>query len=200
MNLHVLTKERLNFLIVDPSESICQLLEAMLTPVKASLTFAGNADDGLVQAQSFWPDVIIADYSLDGSGAVLCERVRRDPMLCRTPFILMTAFTNQISPAKYLESGCDQIVYKPFKCMEMYKAIRSAIRHTAVEGRGTMIPVLYKTGQCDHISPKHLDKMIREKEIACFRRSDGVVIIGRDPVRTGMFSIYDGPERRWAAA
>ncbi len=200
MNLHELSKERLSFLVVDQSEAVRQLLEAMLTPVKNRIILADNVDDGLEYARTIWPDVIIADYAIDGSGAHFCECVRNDPMLSQTPFILMSAFASQVSPVKYLESGCDQVVYKPFKCADMYAAIRSAIQHTAVKGRGSMIPVLYKAGHCDYVSPDHLDKMIHEKEILCFRRNEGVVIIGRDPVRTPESEEYEGPERRWAVA
>lgn len=200
MNLHALSKERLSFLVVDQSEAVRQLLEAVLTPVKNRIILADNVDDGLEYARTLWPDVIIADYAIDGSGAQLCKNVRSDPMLSHTPFILMSAFANQVNPVKYLESGCDQVVYKPFKCTDMYVAIRSSIQHTAVNGRGSMIPVLYKAGHCDYVSPEHLEKMIEEKEILCFRRSDGVVILGRDPVRDSQFEGYEGPERRWAVA
>ena len=200
MYLHELSKERLSFLVVDQSAAVRQLLEAMLVPVKNRIILADNMADAYEYARTLWPDVIIADYAIDASGARFCEQVRTDPMLSHTPFILMSAFANQVSPVKYLESGCDQVVYKPFKCADMYAAIRSSIQHTVVKGRGNMIPVLYKAGHCDYVSPEHLDKMIQTKEILCFRRSEGVVIIGRYPVRITGSGKYTGPERRWAAA
>ena len=52
-------------------------------------------------------------------------------------------------------------------------------------GNGVMkIPVIFVTGQIGHIHRHTLDYLIREKEIVAFRRSEGWVQVGRDPIRS----------------
>jgi hypothetical protein len=45
------------------------------------------------------------------------------------------------------------------------------------------IPVIFVTGQVGNIHGSMLDHLIVGKEIAAFRRSDGWVQIGSDPIR-----------------
>ena len=45
------------------------------------------------------------------------------------------------------------------------------------------IPIIFVTGQVGYINGETLDRLIREKEVVAFCRSDGWVQIGRDPTR-----------------
>jgi hypothetical protein len=52
------------------------------------------------------------------------------------------------------------------------------------ENIGMKIQVLFITGQVGHINIHTLDYMIRQKEIVAFRRFNGWVHLGRDPIRS----------------
>ena len=45
------------------------------------------------------------------------------------------------------------------------------------------IPVIFVNGQVGHIHAATLDHLILEKEIVAFRRSEGWVQVGYDPIR-----------------
>lgn len=57
------------------------------------------------------------------------------------------------------------------------------------------IEVIHRDYSIELIDDSKLDTMIESGEIIAFRRSNGLVLIGMDPVRRGISS-YNGPERR----
>jgi hypothetical protein len=56
------------------------------------------------------------------------------------------------------------------------------------------IPVIFSDDSTQLVKPDELDELIHSREIISFRRSDGWVQIGVDPVRIKK-NQYTGPER-----
>jgi hypothetical protein len=54
----------------------------------------------------------------------------------------------------------------------------------AVHGVCREIPVIFVNGEIGNVHGYTLDHLIQEKEIAAFRRSEGWVLVGDDPIRT----------------
>jgi hypothetical protein len=59
-----------------------------------------------------------------------------------------------------------------------------------------MIRIMYNDGNFDIIKPGLLNALIEKEAITSFKRSDGWIVIGRDPIRRGGNRAYAGPERR----
>lgn len=59
-----------------------------------------------------------------------------------------------------------------------------------------MIRVMYSDGNFDIVKPGFLDRLIGEEAITSFKRSEGWIVLGRDPVRGSRNHDYAGPERR----
>jgi len=57
-----------------------------------------------------------------------------------------------------------------------------------------LIAVIFSDDSTELVDPDELDDLIYNREIVSFRRSDGWVQIGVDPVRRKNI-IYKGPER-----
>ena len=57
------------------------------------------------------------------------------------------------------------------------------------------IRVRYTDGEFDMVNPQELDNLLKEKRIACFLRSSGWAVVGRDPIRHRPQG-YAIPERR----
>jgi len=106
----------------------------------------------------------------------------------------MTAWGAAVSALAYFETGCDQLLRKPFRREDIHYAIRKAVKKRQKEGK--TIQVLFKSGNIDIVDAQSLDRLVSEQELLCFRRQDGVAVIGRDPVRSNRSSEYYGPERR----
>lgn len=58
------------------------------------------------------------------------------------------------------------------------------------------IQVEFLDGSFGAMAPAALDLCLRQKRIRSFRRSDGWVVVGLDPLRRASTRNYAGPERR----
>ncbi len=61
-----------------------------------------------------------------------------------------------------------------------------------------MLRVMYHDNTFDMVKAAHLEDLIVSGKILKFKRSDGWVVIGRDPLRGSGTRPYNGPERRVA--
>ena len=185
----------LKVLVIETMQTVRQLMATILAGEYKELLFAEDADEGYRMAVAKRPDVIITDDFLARSGGRnVCERVRENPDLRATPVIVTTARGSFVSELTYFETGCDQLLRKPFRCEDIHYAIRKAMKKRQ-HGKA-MIQVLFKSGDIDMVNAQSLDSLISEQELLCFRRQDGVAIIGRDSVRSNRSNEYSGPERR----
>jgi len=185
----------LKVLIIETTQTVRQLMATILEGEYRELLFAEDADDGYQIALTERPDVIITDDLLARSGGLnICERVRDNPELRATPVIVMTASGSSVSAMAYFETGCDQLLRKPFRSEDIHYAIRKAVKKRQKEG--TMIQVLYRSGDIDMVDIQSLDRLVSDQELLCFRRQSGVAVIGRDSVRLNRSNEYHGPERR----
>jgi hypothetical protein len=60
---------------------------------------------------------------------------------------------------------------------------------------GMLIRIVYRNGRYDEIKPFLLDRLIESGKVKKFFRSDGWVVVGRDPLR-GRDEHFEGPEKR----
>jgi DNA-binding response OmpR family regulator len=185
----------LKVLIIETMQTVRQLMATILAGEYKELLFAEDADEGYRIAVAERPDVIITDDFLARSGERnACERVRGNSELRATPVIVTTARGSSVSELAYFETGCDQLLRKPFRCEDIHYAIRKAMKKRQ-QGKA-MIQVLFRSGDIDMVDAQSLDRLVSEQELLCFRRQDGVAVIGRDLVRSNRPNEYRGPERR----
>lgn len=59
-----------------------------------------------------------------------------------------------------------------------------------------LIRVRYSTGKIKQVQPRKLQKLIEQRKIVQFLRSNGWVTVGYDPVRGMAQGEFSGPERR----
>ena len=196
MSESMYTPKQLNLLIVAPDQEFLHLIKAIIAVGRHNYSLADNIAEGFALAKAKRPDVILATSTRGDSGSQLCQQVRQDVELADTPFVLMTTSDRQAYPG-YFELGCDQIVPIPFKCAEIFAAIDEA-RTQSRNGGNDKIHVLYQTGQAAFVEPTRLDLLLARREILCFRRTSGLAVVGRDPIRAGKRTNYPGPERRMA--
>ena len=87
--------------------------------------FAMNGEEALAAAQLRRPDLILADVLmplLDGIG--LARRLRGDARTASVPIILMTASGAKDLPARGLEAGANEFLFKPFRPLELLARLR----------------------------------------------------------------------------
>ncbi len=188
-------RQQPTLLVVAPNQDILHLVKAVLSSGSNRIMVADSDEDGFTMAFENQPDVILATCGLEEVGINLCKKVRLEPQTAKIPFVMLTTSSKQKTFAKYFASGCDQIVPVPFKCEDLYKAIIDACKRNQKDVE-SKIHVLFRSGQADFVDPPKLNQLLSDQEVICFRRSDGLAMIGRDPVRCMVRSDYSGPERR----
>lgn len=76
---------------------------------------AKNGIEGIEQAKTLTPDIIITDLSMPGkSGMALIHAIRNDEFLSHIPIIVVTSFASDEQRITILNQGADAFITKPF--------------------------------------------------------------------------------------
>lgn len=95
---------------------------------------AATAGEGLVEAATRQPDVVIVDLGLpDLDGLEVIRRVREWTLV---PVIVLSARGQESDKVAALDAGADDYVSKPFGPMELLARVRVAMRHAARRAAG----------------------------------------------------------------
>jgi two-component system, OmpR family, KDP operon response regulator KdpE len=119
-------------LLIDDEPPIRRLLRTALAAHDYRLIEASTGEDGLQQAATRQPDLIIVDLGLpDIDGTQVIRRLRE---WTATPIIVLSARGQERDKIDALEAGADDYVSKPFGVGELVARLRVAWRHAT---RGT---------------------------------------------------------------
>ena len=62
-----------------------------------------------------------------------------------------------------------------------------------------LIRIMYKNGEFEMVKPYLLSQLLWENRVQTFKRSEGWVVVGKDPLRRDAKALsYNRPERRAA--
>jgi two-component system KDP operon response regulator KdpE len=93
---------------------------------------AETAKEGLIEAATRTPDVIVLDLGLpDLDGLEVCKRIRH---WSDVPIIVLSADGSEDRKVEALDHGADDYVTKPFGMRELDARMRVALRHRSDEG------------------------------------------------------------------
>ncbi|MDJ0845135.1 PP2C family protein-serine/threonine phosphatase [Crocosphaera sp.] len=116
-------------LLIDDDHSIRLLLERTLKRQGYDVVCAGEGEEGLVQAKTLHPAMIICDWVMPGmSGLEVCRQVKSIPDLATTFFILLTSLGSVEDRVKGLDAGADDFLCKPIEMNEFIARIRAGLR------------------------------------------------------------------------
>ena len=103
-------------LSVDDSTTIRSLLARLFRPFACELCEASNGEEGLAVAAEKHPDLILLDYNMPVmDGIAMLRRLREDPVLKRTPVIMLTAESGCENMATVARLGVRDYITKPFR-------------------------------------------------------------------------------------
>jgi two-component system, OmpR family, KDP operon response regulator KdpE len=115
--------------LIEDEAQIRRFLRATLTGHGYRLFEAATAADGLVEAASRQPDVVLLDLGLpDMDGLEVIRRLRE---WTSVPIIVLSARGQEADKVAALDIGADDYVSKPFGVDELLARVRVAIRHKA---------------------------------------------------------------------
>ena len=114
-------------LLVEDEPQIRRLLRTALAAHGYRLIESSTGEDGLQQAATRLPDLVIVDLGLpDLDGVDVIRRLRE---WSATPIIVLSARGQERDKVEALEAGADDYVSKPFGVGELVARMRVAWRH-----------------------------------------------------------------------
>jgi two-component system, OmpR family, KDP operon response regulator KdpE len=116
-------------LVIEDEAQIRRFLRATLTANGYQLLEATTAQEGLVQAATRQPEIVILDLGLpDLDGLEVTRRLRE---WTTVPIIVLSARGQESDKVTALDAGADDYLTKPFSVGELLARLRVALRHAA---------------------------------------------------------------------
>lgn len=125
--------------VIEDEPQIRRFLRASLTTQGFRLVEAVTGADGLVQAATRQPDIVILDLGLpDIDGLEVIRRLRE---WTAVPIVVLSARGQERDKIAALDAGADDYVSKPFGVGELLARMRVALRHATIGTKDAAEPV-----------------------------------------------------------
>jgi CRP-like cAMP-binding protein len=116
-------------LVIDDNQDILENTSELLELSNYKVFTAPNGKIGVEQALVNKPDLILCDImmpELDGYGVL--HMIHKNPELQDTPFIFLTAKTEQSEIRKGMSLGADDYIPKPFDTTDLLNAVENRLK------------------------------------------------------------------------
>jgi two-component system, OmpR family, KDP operon response regulator KdpE len=125
----IATDAQKEVLVIEDDPEIRRFLRTALNAEHYRLREATTAADGLEQANSRPPDIIVLDLGLpDGDGIDVIRKVRTWNL--NVPIIVLSVRSHERDKILALDAGADDFVNKPFAVGELLARLRVAVRRS----------------------------------------------------------------------
>jgi two-component system cell cycle response regulator DivK len=112
-------------LVVEDQEDNRRIMRDLLTSAGYEVMEAVTGEEGVAEAESHRPDLILMDIQLPGlDGYEATRQIKANPDLHHIPIIVVTSYALSGDDVKAYEAGCDDYVSKPFSPRELLAKIR----------------------------------------------------------------------------
>src|SRR3954454_9719296 len=135
-----MTAQAQTVLVIEDESSIASFVSLYLKNAGYGVRTAATGQEGLDQAGSERPDLIVLDLMLpDVDGIEVCRRLRKDSDV---PILMLTARDEDVDKIIGLEVGADDYLTKPFNPRELVARVKSILRRSAPDRRESEPKVL----------------------------------------------------------
>lgn len=119
----------IRILVIEDDEKIQESLLDLLELRKYQVYVAGNGREGIRLAEAHQPDVILCDVMMSNlNGFSVLQAIKAIPALSRTPFIFLSALSEQKYIDMGLNQGADRYIVKPFRAEELFAVLEETIK------------------------------------------------------------------------
>ena len=118
-------------LVIDDEQSIRRFLRVALSSQGYAVVEASSGQEGLSDAATQKPDVIILDLGLPDIDGVEVTRLLRE--WTQIPIIILSVRGSESDKIAALDAGADDYLTKPFGVGELLARLRAALRRAAQE-------------------------------------------------------------------
>lgn len=125
-----------NVVVIEDDPQIRRFLRTLLDAEGWTVHEAETGKQGLVEAATRKPDVVILDLGLpDMDGVDVVKRLRE---WSGVPVLVLSARVQEEDKVRALDAGADDYLTKPFGAAELTARLRVALRHASM--RATQLP------------------------------------------------------------
>jgi DNA-binding response OmpR family regulator len=125
--------ERFTIVLVEDHADTREMYRDSLTFAGFDVVTAADAEGGYQLAARLLPSIVVTDFRLPGgSGADLCNRLKRYQPTEKIPTLLVTASSQQSDVANALSDGCAIVRMKPYLPDELERDVRAILAGDAV--------------------------------------------------------------------
>ncbi|MEG1405451.1 MAG: response regulator, partial [Alistipes sp.] len=115
-------------LIVDDEPDILEFVNYNLTKAGYEVFTAQNGSEALAAAVVHRPHLILLDMMMPVmDGAQTCRAIRRDPVLCDTMVVFLSALSEEEQQLAGFEVGADDYLTKPIKMELLMSRVQAII-------------------------------------------------------------------------
>ena len=116
-------------LVVDDEKDLLDLIEYNLKKEGYGVLKSDNGLDGISLAKQQFPDLILLDVMMPHmSGIEVCEVLRKDEKLNKTPIVFLTARSDEKTEIESLNIGGDDFLTKPISTTKLISRINAVLR------------------------------------------------------------------------
>jgi two-component system KDP operon response regulator KdpE len=134
-----MTEANASILLIEDEPQMRRFLRVTLQGHGYRLYEAVSGEQGIVEATTRNPDVVLLDLGLpDMDGIDVTKKFRS---WSEVPIIVISAREQEEDKVKALDAGADDYLTKPFGASELLARIRVALRHVALKQSGQKEPV-----------------------------------------------------------
>jgi len=117
-------------LIIEDDQHIRELLTYNLQRENFEVATAENGKKGLDFIYHIRPDLIILDLMIpEINGVEICQKIKSDPLVKKTPLIILSAKGQESDIIYGLGMGADDYITKPFSTKELIARVYARLRN-----------------------------------------------------------------------
>jgi pilus assembly protein CpaE len=128
-------------LIVDDDIETLKMVGLMLQKQGYQIVAASNGQQGLAQAESENPDLVVLDVMMPGmDGFEVAQRLRANPQTATIPILMFTAKNQPDDKLAGYEAGADDYLTKPVHATELHAHVKALLARAA-RGKTGAVPL-----------------------------------------------------------
>lgn len=113
---------------IDDSATMREVIKIAFRRESINVITCNDAASALSQFTTAVPDVVITDVIMpDKDGYEVCQAIKQDPDLRKTPVILMSGVVNRVVAEKAIAAQADELIRKPFQPQDLIARVKNLL-------------------------------------------------------------------------
>ncbi len=156
-----MTQDKELILLIEDEPQMRRFLRVTIQSHGYRLIEAATGQEGLIQATTRNPDVVLLDLGLPDMDGIEVTKALRQWSDC--PIIVISAREQELDKVNALDAGADDYLTKPFGAGELLARIRVALRHRTLQASGQRDPLFVVDDMKVDLSTRQV--FIKDEEI-----------------------------------